>query len=587
MVRAASAVVVFGFAVLTAGGQDKAKKPLLPDTIPGYKVQMIHGFTVAVHDDVRTADVKKFTRKPLEAVELDLKAMCGLFNDKGVEKLRAIPLWVDWDKKTGLNNGREGEGFTQYFGNSAAALTAAGDNPLKAGGVGVLRAKALTEVYQTTDRAAYLQLIHPYLRAFQGQYLAGDAAAIRTAYRTAVAHKLYDKTGYCTTEERAFFADLSTAYLDFLYYFPHGRGDLQKHDPATYKLLDGVWAKYLAPAKVRAAGTKPPDGAKEYRFDFKPADINLGPHLVGGKFDPKATADTVVLFAYWQSDEGVPLKWLKRWHEELEPFGFQVVLFSADYTREKDDVVRRLETRGVSFPTFGLTYTPGKIGGQNWAYPSGHVAVFAADGKCTYRGPLADGEAYVREAVGRKILKDADLPDVAKAVQPAVTALTAGEPIPAVIAKLQPATTESTTTTRDQARKLMDILAKPVEKRLATAASLEKSDPYEAYRIAEATAAEYKGTPFAAKAEKLTSTLKIEKTVAAELKARKELDAVMKIEADLNVQPGSFSPKDPAFQKANAAKLKELKAAVDRMRKNHPKAKATEEAEAVGKEFVD
>ncbi len=516
MFRTPSALVALGLLTLTTTAQEKAaKKPLLPDTIPGYKVQMIHGFTVAVGEDVQTVDVKKLKPKPLEAIELDLKALCSLFNEKGVEKLRAIPLWVEWDYKSGLANGREGEVFSTYYGTSAAQLTARGDNPLKANCVGLRRAKALTEVYQTTDRAAYLQLIHVYLRAFQGQYLATDATAIRVAYRQALARKLYDKTAYCTTEEGAFFADLSSAYLDSLYYFPHDRSSLLKHDPATSKLLDGIWAKYLAAGKARTAGTRPPDGSKEFRTDFKPTDINLGPHLVGEKFDPMAVAEKVTLFTYWPTDEAVPLKWLKKWHEEYEPFGFQVVLFSADYTREKDDVVRRLETRGVTFPTYGRTYTPGKPGGQNWAYPSDHTAIYSAEGKWVYRGPLADSEIYLREAVGRKIVKDADLADVALAVQPAVKALTAGEPIPAVMAKLQPATGGTETPARDQAGKLMDLLAKPVERQLARVASLKESDPFVAYKLAEAIAAEYKGTPFAERAEKLASALKIEKPVAA------------------------------------------------------------------------
>ncbi|QEL17292.1 peroxiredoxin family protein [Limnoglobus roseus] len=589
MLRLLSLLVAVGFLVPPVQGQAKPapKKALLPDAIPGYKVQMIDGFTVAVSEDVLAADVRKFKRKPLEAIELDLKNICELFNDKGVEKLRAIPLWVEWDQKSGLANGRSGETFTLYYGPDRALLVSRNENPLKVNGVGLCRAKALTEVYQDTARPNYLQLLHVFMRAFQGYYLASETTAIRTAHRQAMAHKLYDKTTYCTTDDRSFFAEASSAYLDYLYYFPHGRGDIQKHDPATYKFLDGIWSKYLPAGKARAAGARPPDGSAEFRTDFKPADINLGPQLVGEKFDPKSCDGKVTLFTFWAGDDAVPLKWLKKWHEELGPFGFQVVILSADYTREKDDVIRRAETPGMPFPLVGTSYMPAKPKGQNWAFPSGHAAVYSAEGKWAFRGPLADGEIYLREAVGRKILKDAAIPDVATSVQPAVNALTSGEPIPAVMLKLLPATTVGATTDREQARKLMDLLGTAAQKRLDQAAAQEKGEPLEAYRIASGVATEFKGTPVAPKAERLTSTLKNEKTVAAELKARKDLEAVAKVEADLNVLPGSFSPKDPAFQKANAGKLKELKAAVERMRKAHPQAHATDEAEAIAKEFTN
>lgn len=587
MVRCWISLVVIGTFAFEVAAQDKGgpKKPLLPDTIPEYKVHLVHGFTVAVHQDVTAADVKKYKRKPLEAVELDLKSLCGLLNDKGVEKLRSIPLWLEWDRKAGLNNGRAGEVFSVYYGTDKAVLVATGENPLKVGGVGVHRTRALVEVYNDTVRPDYLQLIHVYARAMHNQHFAADNAAIKAAYRQAMAAKLYDKSLYCTTEERAYFAEMSAAYLDQLYYFPRNRSDLQKHDPATFKLLDGIWSKYLADGNKVKAG-RPADGSGEFRTDFKPADINLGPQLSGEKFDPKSCDGKVTAFVYWLSDDAPPLRWLKKWHDDLEPFGFQIVVLSADYRREPVEVVQRLEKLALPFPAVGRTFMPTKAKEQNWAHVTGHAAVCDSEGKWTFRGRLSDGEVFIREAVGRKILKDAELPDVPKAVQPAVTALTAGEPIPAVMAKLQPSTADAATATRDQARKLMDVLAKDAQKRLDKSAALAKEEPFEAYRIAEAVAAEYKGTPIGPKAEKLMSSLKVEKSVAAELKARKDLDAIKKLEADLNVQPGSFNPREPAFQKVNAAKLKEMKIVFEQMRKAHPNARATAEAEAIVKEFV-
>ena len=108
----------------------------------------------------------------------------------------------------------------------------------------------------------------------------------------------------------------------------------------------------------------------------------------------------------------------------------------------------------------------------------------------------------------------------------------------------------------------------------------------DAMQAAEAIVAEYKGTAFSSKADKIVSLLKVDKAVVAELKARKDLEAIKKIEAVLNAQGGSFDPTDPTFQRKYAPQLKQLKAAFEQMKKNHPKARATEEAEKIAKEFL-
>lgn len=586
MIRPVLALLLTSVLLLPAAAQDKNKKKAVAD-IPGYKVHTINGFTVVVSKDVLDADATEFKRKPLEAIELELKNVTDLMTGKAAETLRNIPVWAEWDERIVINNGRQGTAYGTYYGGNQLQTLAGGMHPLKAKCVVIHLTKTLTKEYQDKAKPDKLLLLHEFAHAVHDQLLGFDNAAVKTGFSQAMARKLYDKTLYCTTNEMEYFAEMTCAYLDRIRYFPHDRTDLQKHDPTSHKLMESIWGKAAADGGKAKAIVRPPTGADEFKLDFQLSEARLGKQITGPTFDRDALAGKVTAFFYWRDSQAGEMKRVRKLHDELAPFGFQVVVLSANYREDEDELSARLVKAKLPFPVLGTTFFPQKTGTQMRAEPGGHVALYGPDGTWVFRGKVSDSEVFAREQLALKILKEAATPDVApKPLQPAVTALLSGESFPAVIAKLQPATTNSDAAVKESAKKLMDVLAKPVQERLDRADGQKKTDPVEAFLTAEAVVAEYKGTPFATKADKLVSALRVDRAVAAELKARKDLDGIKKIEAVLNAQSGSFDPTDLAFQRKYAPQIKQMKTQFEQMKKSHPNARATQEAEQIVKEFA-
>jgi hypothetical protein len=274
-------------------GTPKKKAPI--DAIPGYKIHTIQGYTVVVSQDVLDVDTSKMKRTPLEAIEFELKNVSTLLTGKAVETMRKIPVWAEWDERIAVGNGRSGVAYgTYYSGNQFQALVS-GMNPKKAKCVVIHLTKNLTEEYQEKTKPDQLLLLHEFAHAVHDQLLGFDHAGIQTGFQQAMARKLYEKSSYCATNDKEFFAEMTCAYLDRISYFPNKRADLQKHDPATFKLMETIWGKASADRGKVAAAVRPPDGSSEFKLDLSLSDIKLGEQISGPKFDPATTAGKIDL----------------------------------------------------------------------------------------------------------------------------------------------------------------------------------------------------------------------------------------------------------------------------------------------------
>ena len=112
------------------------------------------------------------------------------------------------------------------------------------------------------------------------------------------------------------------------------------------------------------------------------------------------------------------------------------------------------------------------------------------------------------------------------------------------------------------------------------------SKPVDAYLLIEKLPATYKGTPVARSATDLMGKLKKDKAVAMELSARPALEAIRKIEKQLDARSEGVNPqKMEEFRKANAPLLKQLKNRLAAMKKSWPEAKATQDATAIADKF--
>jgi hypothetical protein len=176
--------------------------------------------------------------------------------------------------------------------------------------------------------------------------------------------------------------------------------------------------------------------------------------------------------------------------------------------------------------------------------------------------------------------------DLPAGLKPAADAVAAGTAPVAVLPKLTPLTKSPDPEVKEAATKLADLILAPGQKLLADAQASAKSDPVAAYIGAERVAAGFKNTPLAPKATALMTSLRADRAVATELKARTSLAQVQKLVTQLQGSDGGANPSDPRFQAANQVPLSQLRALVEQMRKQFPTARATAQAQKLAREFT-
>ncbi|MFM8326912.1 MAG: hypothetical protein ACKN9U_18790, partial [Pirellulaceae bacterium] len=136
-----------------------------------------------------------------------------------------------------------------------------------------------------------------------------------------------------------------------------------------------------------------------------------------------------------------------------------------------------------------------------------------------------------------------------------------------------------------QARKLQETVLIGPKQKLDDAAAQVKDDPLAAYDAVQRIATKYKSTPIAAKANEVVTTLKADKTVQAELKARPLLDQVRKIDGQLAPKAEKQDPKSAEFKKAFAGPLRQMANAMQQLKRLAPEARATKEAEEIASKY--
>lgn len=152
--------------------------------IPGYKVMTIEGFTTIISNEVFVHnDSPEFKRKPLEVLELELKTLVSLMPAKTVNALQRVLIWVDWDEKQAMSNGRDGYATAIYSGGHQAPLLREGKHPLRAKSVSILRMRSLTEQRQPDREINDCLILHEMAHAVHFEVLGRDNPQIKAGYK--------------------------------------------------------------------------------------------------------------------------------------------------------------------------------------------------------------------------------------------------------------------------------------------------------------------------------------------------------------------------------------------------------------------
>jgi hypothetical protein len=557
------------------------------EPVPGYKHHKIEGFNFLIAEEVFKQDFSAYERKPLEALELECKTLAKILTPGALEAIRGLVIWVEWDEKVPLSNGRPGNSLAVYSGASQAQVVKDGKHPLRARTVTIHSLKMLTDGRQPKRDRGDCVLLHEIAHAVHHQVFGFNHAGIKAAYQQAMERKLYDKNLYAATNEREFFAELTCAYLDRLRYYPHNRADLQKHDPNSFKLMESLWASAAKKADAGKKPTGPADGSDQFDLTVTlPADVKFGASVLGPEPTAESVAGKVVVVAYWSGNSANLLNRLDRLHEELSAYGLVAIAPNATVKTPEEikaDAEKRCDGVSVLDKMFvkDRQASPVVLKTQ----PAGHALVFDHTGKCVYRGSGYDADRWARVAVGRKLLAHAAGAEPPTAFKSVAEAVENGTDPVALLPKVRPLTNSQDEAVKLAANKLSEAILAPGQKALDDAKAAAKTDPVAAFVGVEYVLARFKNTPLATKAQPLAVNLRQDRAVASELKARAVLSQVQKAETYLRGQPGSFDPTSTQFQNKHRQPIAQMQAAVEQLRKQYPNARATAEAVKIAREF--
>lgn len=271
---------------------------------------------------------------------------------------------------------------------------------------------------------------------------------------------------------------------------------------------------------------------------------------------------------------------LVRWNDELSEFGL-VILGAHCQNATAEEVQAKAQSKGVNFAVL----EGASVKDANDVSGIPHSMLFDHTGKCIYRGTPTGAEAALKSAVGKALVEGLEKAPASKSITPLTDALKKGQSPTLVLQKLIPLQKASDAGAADEAKTLVSKLTEAAQKRVDESEALMKDDPFGAYIKLEKVPLTFKGTPVAVKATALLTELRKDKVVAAELKAKPALDMVKKLDVQLGSLAGKVDPKDPLFQRLGAAPLKQLKTALQTMKKSWPDAKYTQEAMGIGEKY--
>ena len=545
-----------------------------PEVAPGFRKRVIEGFTLHVSDEVFSADVSKYEKKPFDVLEQELQVMARVLTPKTLATLRKSPVWIEWDAAFDNPNSKGGSAVAFYRG-------VGGSNP-RAGSVTVNSLQSLTREHQPKNDSGRCVLLHEFAHALHDQYFGYGNAQISNMYKQAMDRKLYPKEMYAAANEKEFFAEMTSAYLDRISDFPHTRAELKKHDAATYRVMTQLWGTLSK--RVALVAPTEDDGRKTFEFDLTPQKLNISGDLHGPKWDPDSLKGRPVLVVSWLPEQPSSISLvakLMKWQQELGRHGL-VIQLASHFIVPPEQIKQAAEQRSLPFGVASKMI----LAQPRVSTMIPHAIVFDADGNVKFRGSAFDAEPFVRRAVGESLAEALELVEIDAAVKPAAEAILKGDSPEDVLPKLLQLVGRKGEA-GDNARELARAILAGPTKLIEEAEKLAETNPWEAFLRGEKIGKGYGGTAIGRRLDALGVKLRSNKEVALELRARAAFEPVRKIEAGLSAQPRAFDPTRAQFRADNAAAIADLEKAFAAMKKYFAKTRTFAEAEKLTAPYLD
>ena len=566
-------------------------------SVPGYETVKIDGFTLFIHPEAKKHE-EEFKKSPMEVLKLELKMLGQILNKRALTKVQTLPFWVEWDEAPEGTNTGGGTVIAYYLSADLRMARIRGEHPLRARTITICNLKTLTRLHQPEVDSGKCILLHEVAHAVHDQILSFDNPEINLAFTQAMNRKLYQPGLYMTSSAREFFAELTCAYLDRLDHFPRNRGDLKKHDPASFKLLERIWS-----SSASAESAKSTTGTKKDPVLQELAAINLEGTEPGTPVQRNAPSfsnrrGNLLALAFWLDSQPSTLQDLDRLkylQGRLPEKGVDMLLVSPADSSPRTSA-RVLKDRGITLPACsGLS---GEVAVGPIRPPV--LIVFDSQGKAIYKGPDFASESLLRRLAMTSRLDEAladtgaaetntkegtekSKPQKERSEWASVrTSIKRGDDQPSVMRVVAQHSKSPDDELASQAKKVMSLWEKPITKRLEQLEKDTEDAPAEVYGELNRIAGFYKNLDVGNQAKDLAEKIKSNPDVQLEIKAQVHLDSIRKAKGILDRLQTAGGVLPPQATNQLLILQNNLKA----LEEKYPKSPSTQEARSIVRKYI-
>ena len=231
--------MTIGIASLSIAAEGSPKQPTAPP-VDQYRMESLEGWTCHVSPKLYKKDHEELRQQTLRLVGNQLYSIRLLVAEDRLRELTKVPLWIDLDSP--LRN-------LQYHPSRDWLVQHAHHGEM-AKAVHLPNARYFVSPRHTNEQP--WAILHELAHAYHDRVLGFDHREIEEAHERVKKEGLYDsvlhvvgdeRKHYALTNHKEFFAEMTEAYIGTNDFFPFVRGELKRHDKATFELLQKIWGE--------------------------------------------------------------------------------------------------------------------------------------------------------------------------------------------------------------------------------------------------------------------------------------------------------------------------------------------------------
>ena len=205
-----------------------------------YRSEQLEGWTCQISPRLFEAEHKGLREQTLRLLGNQLYSIKLLVQPERLVELQETPIWIDYESPLSA---------LQYHP-SDTWLREHGHHWQMAKSIHIPNVRYFLSARHTNEQP--WAIMHELAHAYHHNQLGFEDEKIKAAFDRASEQGLYESVlhvrgdnlrHYAMTNHKEFFAEMSEAYFGTNDFFPFVRGELKRHDPATFELLQTIWGE--------------------------------------------------------------------------------------------------------------------------------------------------------------------------------------------------------------------------------------------------------------------------------------------------------------------------------------------------------